>query len=71
LRAKNTANTELLAKEYCKEALQWLIDTGKARKIEIFTERDVLQDMHRLKLLVQVTQADGRQVEFETFLEVV
>lgn len=70
-RGKNTANTELLAKEYCKEALQWLIEAGKADKIEVFTERDVNQDPYRLKLLVSVTQADGRQVTFETFLEVV
>lgn len=70
-RAKNTANTELLAKEYCKEALQWLFDTGKAEKIEVFTERDITQDLHRLKLLIRVTQADGQQVSYATFLEVI
>jgi phage gp46-like protein len=70
-RAKNTEKTAALAEEYCKEALQWLIDTGRAKKIEVFTERDRLQDLNRLKLLVEVTQADGRQVSFETFVEVV
>lgn len=71
LRAKNTANTEMLAKEYCKEALQWITDTGKAKKIEVITERDRTQDLHRLKVLIRATQADGQQVTFETFLEVI
>lgn len=71
LRAKNTANTETLAKAYCEEALQWLINTGKAGKIEVFTERDMAENINRLKLLVRVTQTDGQQIEFETFLEVV
>lgn len=70
-RAKNTEKTAALAEEYCKEALQWLIDAGRAKKIEVFTQRDRLQDLNRLKLLVEVTQADGRQVSFETFVEVV
>jgi phage gp46-like protein len=70
-RAKNTEKTAALAEEYCKEALQWLIDTGRAKKIEVFSQRDRLQDLNRLKLLVEVTQADGRQVSFETFVEVV
>lgn len=70
-RAKNTEKTAALAEEYCKEALQWLIDTGRAKKIEVFTQRDRIQDLNRLKLLVEVTQADGRQVSFETFVEVV
>lgn len=70
-RAKNTEKTAALAEEYCKEALQWLIDTGRAKKIEVFTQRDRLQDLNRLKLLVEVTQADERKVSFETFVEVV
>ncbi len=70
-RTKNTEKTVALAEEYCKEALQWLIDAGRAKKIEVFTQRDRLQDLNRLKLLVEVTQADGRQVSFETFVEVV
>ncbi len=70
-RAKNTEKTASLAEEYCREALQWLIDTGRARRIDVRTERDRSQDLHRLKLLVEVTQADGRTVSFKRFVEVV
>ncbi|NLT24774.1 MAG: hypothetical protein GXX82_17150 [Syntrophorhabdus sp.] len=70
-RAKNTEKTAALAEEYCKEALRWLIDTGRATNVVVYTERDRTQDLHRLKLLVEVTQADGRQVSFGTFVEVV
>jgi len=70
-RAKNTEKTAALAEEYCKEALRWLIDTGRATRIDVHTQRDRTQDLHRLKLLVEVTQADGRQVSFGTFVEVV
>lgn len=70
-RAKNTQKTAALAEEYCREALQWLIDTGRATRVDVATERDRSQDLHRLKVLVAVTQADGRQVTFERFVEVV
>ncbi len=70
-REKNTERTAALAEEYCKEALQWLLDTGRATKIEVFSQRDTTQDLHRLKLLVEVTQGDGRVVPFNTFVEVV
>ncbi|MFH1028478.1 MAG: phage GP46 family protein [Pseudomonadota bacterium] len=70
-RAKNTANTEILAREYCREALQWLLDSGRATDIQIESERDRTQDLHRLKLRVVVTQTNGRAVTFETFVEVV
>jgi phage gp46-like protein len=66
-RAKNTARTEVLTREYCKEALQWLLDAGRASAVDISTERE----MHRLKLLVEVTQADGSTVSFDWFVEVV
>lgn len=70
-RAKNTAQTAALAEEYCREALQWLLDTGRATAIVVYSERDMTQDLHRLKLLVEVTQADGRMVMFDRFVEVV
>lgn len=68
-RAKNTDQTAALAGEYCKDALQWLIDTGRASKIEVYTERDT--ELNRVGLLAEITQADGNQVSFETFVEVV
>jgi len=70
-RAKNTVRTEQLARDYCREALQWLIDSGRATSIEVFTERDRTVDLNRLKLLVEATQTDGRVVSFEKFVEVV
>ncbi|MDH3975621.1 MAG: phage GP46 family protein [Deltaproteobacteria bacterium] len=65
---KNTAGAPGQVKEYAKEALQWLIKTGRAKKIEIVTERD---GRERIKIRVEATQADGREVTFDTFYEVV
>ena len=68
---KNIDRFAALLVEDCKEALQWIIDMGRAVKFDISTERDRIQDMNRLKLLIEATQADGRIVSFETFVEVV
>jgi phage gp46-like protein len=70
-RMKNTEATARLVKQDCEQALQWLIETGRAKSIEVFTERDRSQDLNRLKVLVVATQADGRVVSFEKFMEVV
>lgn len=70
-RAKNTDQTAELAKEYCREALQWIIDAGRATTIEVDVERDTTEDLHRLKICVRAVQAGGRVVTFETFQEVV
>jgi phage gp46-like protein len=70
-RMKNTENTARLVRQDCKEALQWVIDNGRAISIDVTTERDRSQDLNRLKILVEATQADGNKVIFETFKEVV
>ena len=70
-RMKNTESTARLVRGDCKQALQWIIDSGRATSIKVYTERDRSQDLHRLKILVKATQADGRRVTFETFKEVV
>ena len=70
-RMKNTERNARLVREDCKEALQWIIDAGRATSIEVTTERDRSQDLNRLKILVEATQADGKRVTFETFKEVV
>ncbi len=62
LRKKNSAQTAALAKEYVREALQW---------IDITVERDTTVNLSRLKLLIQATKADGETVTFTTFTEVV
>ena len=70
-RMKNTEANARLVRQDCKEALQWIIDNGRATSIEVTTERDRSQDLNRLQILVEATQADGKRVTFETFKEVV
>jgi phage gp46-like protein len=71
-RAKNTPMTMRLAIDYCKESLQWMIDSGKASSVEVYAERDRVQNINRLKLLVEVTPVNSDQpVAFSTFIEVI
>lgn len=70
-RYKNTDSTARLAEDYCKEALQWMLDAGKAKKVAAFAQRDRTQNLNRLKLLVEVTPVNGPVVSFETFISVV
>lgn len=70
-RYKNTDQTERMAVDYCKEALQWMLDSGKAKKVEAFAQRDRTQNLNRLNLLVEVTPVNGPLVSFETFIPVV
>ncbi len=70
-RMKNTEQNARLVRQDCLEALQWLLSTGRATAIEVTVQRDRTEDLHRLKILVEATQANGQQVTFETFKEVV
>lgn len=71
-RAKLTPSTINLAEGYCREALQWLIDSGKASGISVTALRDTTESMFRLKLLVEVTPGAGADpVAFTTFIPVV
>lgn len=70
-RSKNTPRTSQLAIDYAKEALRWLIDTGKAKSIDVSAERNALQDNGCLKLLVEAVQANEARVAFTAFVEVV
>ena len=70
-RLKNTPSTARLIQQDCEEALKWLLDTGRATNIDVITERDRSQDLNRLKIAVQVQQADGRSITFTIFREVV
>jgi hypothetical protein len=69
-RLKNTAATAKLIQTDFLEALQWLIDIGRATAVDVQTERDRLQDLNRLKLTVTVTQKSGNIVTFTVFKEV-
>lgn len=66
-RAKDLDSTARLARDYCREACQWLLDTGKAASIEVTVERSG----GRLLFLVEAREADGGAVKFEFFKEVV
>ena len=70
-RSKNTEQIAALVEDYCKEALQWIIDIGRASKIEVYTEIDKSENPHRLKLIVECTQVDGRVITFDIFMEVI
>lgn len=69
MRAKNTDATARMAMDYAREALQWMLDTGRARKIDVYAQRE---RMHWLKLLIEVTpQGASDVVAFEHFIEVI
>lgn len=67
---KLTPQSERLAEEFAREALRWLIDTGRALSVEVSAERDRQQNPNRLLLRVRVTAARGELVEWQTFVEV-
>jgi len=66
-RAKATAHTAASAKEYCNEALKWLLDAGRADSIEVETELDGAQG--RLNCLIAAVQ-NGKKITYEHFVEV-
>ena len=72
-RGKATDRTLRLARDYAAEALQWLIDTGKATAVatDSFWETPMGAASKRMGLLVTVTQKNGTPVTFQTFVEVV
>ncbi len=71
-RAKLTLATIRMAEDYCKEALQWLLDSGKASAVAVTAQRDTTESIYRLKLLVEVTPTSGEEpVSFTTFVSVV
>lgn len=68
-REKSLENKAALARDYCTEALERLIRTGRARAIDVETalDRDV---PGRLLIRVVATKGDGQTVPFETFWRV-
>jgi len=67
---KMTDRNVALAKSYIDEALQWILDTGKAKTIETRTERD-LNVTNRINFQVVATQANDAITTFESFIEVI
>jgi phage gp46-like protein len=56
--------------QYIEEALDWLLQSGRAKSIDVLVERD-LNDVNRINVKVQATQPDGLIVTYETFQRVV
>jgi len=66
-RAKATAHTAADAKEYCNEALKWLLDAGRADSIDVVTEMD--KGNGRLNCVITVVQ-NGKKITYEHFVQV-
>jgi len=67
---KLTDSNLLLAEQYIKEALEWLLKTGRAASIAVLVERDSL-DRGRMNLKVTATQPDGLIITYEQFKRVI
>lgn len=65
-RSKNTARKAALAKSYCLEALQWLLDSGRATALDVVIEQDSV-DISRLNARIGATQANGQTITFGLF----
>jgi len=68
---KNLPQVAALGEEYAREALQWILDIGRAKTIEINSERGQGANANRLKLLIQATAADGRPLVFTFWQDLV
>jgi len=63
---KDVAAAAMLAKKYTEEALQWLLDTGRASAVDVVVERIT----GGLLITGTVTTAAGVQVPFSKFVTV-
>jgi len=70
-RMKNSATTETLLQDDCRRALQWLLDSKRAKSIDVATSRDLAADRSRMEVSVAAVQANGQPVTFETFVAVI
>lgn len=64
-RSATTAHNIKMAGEYIKEALQWMIADGVAKKIEVTTERAGSVQRPILAFQVQIYKADGTSETFK------
>lgn len=67
---KVTDNGLALARDYCREALQWMVDVGRIVEIAVETARHD-GEPNRIDIQVEVTFPDGDNQAFETFYRVV
>jgi len=71
-RVKDLPRVELLARQYAAQALQPILDDGRATAIDISTERVKAADATgRLSLLIEVTAASGERHTFRHPVQVI
>jgi len=62
----------LLAKQYVQDALQWLIQVGRATAIDVAVEKDSdPRTPGRMNIKVQATQPNGLIIKYQQFYAVV
>jgi len=64
---KVTDNSILLASQYAKQALSWLIQTGRASDIQAVALK---RDTKSISLNIEVTQSDGAKLLYKNWLDV-
>jgi phage gp46-like protein len=65
-----TPDNILLAIDYCKEALQWLVSIGRIKNMEIQALRDD-NNPSQLNFAIAVTASDNRAVTYSLFYRVI
>lgn len=69
-REKSTDETLTRARQYCEEALQWLIDESVAKTITVETSFEDYAGVKNLMVIaIQITRPEGDQVRFKYFDE--
>jgi phage gp46-like protein len=66
---KITNANVLLQKQYVQDALAWIIQAGRATKIDVTVEPDFM-DINRINLKVIATQPDGLIIHYTQFVTV-
>lgn len=61
LREKQTDETLARAKEYCEEALQWILDDGVAKSVTVTT---AYPERGHLRISIDVEKPDGDKVKY-------
>lgn len=69
-RMKNTEQTARLIEVYIREALQWLLDMGRAKSIDVYLKRDSSVS-GRICAVIEAVQTDGLAVQYSHYIEVV
>jgi phage gp46-like protein len=63
-RASTTQKNMINAKQFCEDALQWMIDDGVAAKITVNVERFGLPGNDRLAIEIKIFKKDGNVEEY-------